>query len=78
MDESQIENDYFYNVLAGILTETGDYIGARAEKAILKEFWKLQAERDALKEIILNCPECARTIKGLYHEATRKEIKDVE
>jgi hypothetical protein len=52
MDESQVENDYFYNVLAGILTETGDYIGTRAEKAILKEFWKLQADRDALVEYI--------------------------
>jgi len=42
----------------------------------VNKYAELEEERDALKEIILNCPECRRTIKGLYHKATRKEIED--
>lgn len=33
---------------------------------------ELEAEKETLRMIILDCPECERTIKGLFHQLTKK------
>ena len=39
-----------------------------AEKVV-----QLQKQVEGLRELVLGCPECERTLKGMFHELTKKE-----